>query len=127
MGIRTAPYTDYPRSYGDIAPGNEVHLDGEVYGAIGWRLLQNFQAAGISKDLLLDDIVDGMNFTPSGPAFEDMRDGILQSVANNHPSHECLVWDAFAHYGVGVEAHGEVTLGQVVVSESFAVPPQCAH
>ena len=127
VGIRTAPYTDYPRSYGDIAPGNEVHLDGEVYGAIGWRLLQNFQAAGISKDLLLDDIVDGMNFTPSGPAFEDMRDGILQSVANNHPSHECLVWDAFAHYGVGVEAHGEVTLGQVVVSESFAVPPQCAH
>jgi extracellular elastinolytic metalloproteinase len=127
MGIRTAPYTDYPRTYGDIAPGNEVHLDGEVYGAIGWRLLQNFQAASISKDLLLDDIVDGMNFTPSGPAFEDMRDGILQSVANNHPSHECLVWDAFAHYGVGVGAQGVLVGGSIQVTESFVMPPQCAN
>jgi hypothetical protein len=127
LGIRSAPYTDYPRSYGDIAPGNEVHLDGEVYAAIGWRLLQNFQAAGISKDLLLDDIVDGMNFTPPGPAFEDMRDGILQSVASNHPSHECLVWDAFAHYGVGVGAQGAIVVGSIQVTESFMVPPQCAH
>ena len=128
-GIRTAPYTDYPRTYADIAPGNEVHLDGEVYGAIGWRLLQNFQAANIAKDLLLDDIVDGMNFTPSGPAFEDMRDGILQSVANHHPSHECLVWDAFAHYGVGVGAKGRVKLlrRRIAVDESFQVPAECAH
>jgi hypothetical protein len=126
-GIRSAPYTDYPRTYGDVAPGNEVHFDGEVYGAIGWRLFQNFQAAEISKDLLLDDIVDGMNFTPSGPAFEQMRDGILQSVANNHPSHECLVWDAFAHYGVGVGAHGAIVGGNVQVTESFALPAQCAN
>jgi hypothetical protein len=125
LGIRSAPYTDYPRTYGDIAPGNEVHLDGEVYGAIGWRLFQNFQAAGISKDLLLDDIVDGMNFTPSGPAFENMRDGILQSVAINHPSHECPVWDAFAHYGVGVGAQGVIVNGNIQVTESFMVPPEC--
>jgi extracellular elastinolytic metalloproteinase len=127
LGIRSAPYTDYGRTYGDIAPGHEVHLDGEVYGAIGWRLLQNFQAAGISKDLLLDDVVDGMNFTPSSPAFEDMRDGILQSVANNHPSHECLVWDAFAHYGVGVGAQGVIVGRRIQVTESFVMPPECAN
>ena len=125
-GIRRAPYTDYPNTYGDIAPGHEVNDDGEVYGAIGWRLFQNFQGAGISKDLLLDDIVDGMNFTPSFPAFENMRDGILQSVANNHPSHECLVWDAFAHYGVGVGAQGVIVSdGTIQVTESFVVPSQC--
>ena len=132
LGIRSAPYTDYPRTYGDIAgplAAAEVHFNGEVYGAIGWRLLENFQAAGISKDLLLDDIVDGMNFTPSMPAYENMRDGILQSVANNHPAHECLVWDAFAHYGVGVGA--TATLGivnfipTVIVNESFAMPAPC--
>jgi len=127
LGIRSAPYTDYGRTYGDIAPGNEVHFDGEVYGAIGWRLLQNFQAAGISKDLLLDDIVDGMNFTPPMPAFEDMREGILQSVLKNHPSHECLVWDAFAHYGVGVGAQGVIVNGNIQVTESFVVPPPCAN
>jgi hypothetical protein len=66
-----------------------------------------------------------MNFTPSLPSFEHMRDGILQSVANNHPTHECLVWDAFAHYGVGVGAQGVIVSGNIQVTESFAVPAQC--
>jgi hypothetical protein len=130
LGIRTEPYTNYSRTYGDIGgplAEREVHRDGEVYGAIGWRLLQNFQAAGVSKDLLLDYIVDGMNFTPSKPAFEHMRDGILQSVANRGLGHECLVWDAFAHYGVGVGARGRVRLflRRVNVRESFQLPSQC--
>ncbi len=141
LGIRTTAYTNYPRTYGDIV-GTQVHFDGEVYGAIGWRLFQNFDAEGISKDTLLDYIVDGMNFTPAAPAFEDMRDGILQSVANagnpGAPSHACLVWDAFAHYGVGVGAHG-MTVGRrvgepggvpsvpnAVVTESFALTAECS-
>jgi hypothetical protein len=32
---------------------------------------------------LFDDIVDGMNFTPAGPTYEQMRDGILAAVAAN--------------------------------------------
>ena len=35
LGIRTEPYSNYSRTYGDIV-GQEVHLDGEVYGAVGW-------------------------------------------------------------------------------------------
>ena len=124
LGLRSAPYTNYPRTYGDIV-GSEVHLDGEVYGAIGWRLFQLYTAAGIPKSSLLDDLVDGMNYTPAGPAFEDMRDGILQSVAINNPSHECLVWQAFAQYGVGVGAKGQVRGSTVVVTESFALPSEC--
>ena len=42
--------------------------------------------------------------------------GILQSVANNNPTHECLVWDAFAHYGVGVGATGQIVSGNLVVN-----------
>ncbi len=42
VGIRSAPYTGYSRTYGDIA-GTGVHFDGEVYGAIGWELLQTYQ------------------------------------------------------------------------------------
>ena len=124
LGLRSAPYTNYPRTYGDVT-GSEVHFDGEVYGAIGWRLFQLYTAAGIPKSSLLDDLVDGMNFTPAGPAFEDMRDGILTSVLNNNPSHECLVWQAFAQYGVGVGAKGKVQGSRVVVTESFALPSQC--
>ena len=46
-------------------------------------------------------LVEGMNFTPATPTFEKMRDGILQAVALTTPGDECLVWDAFADFGVG--------------------------
>jgi hypothetical protein len=123
-GLRTAPYTNYPRTYGDVA-GTEPHLDGEVYGAIGWLLWQIFQREGLDKELLLSYLVDGMNFTPAGPTFEEMRDGILQAVDNSGSGHECLIWEAFAHYGVGVGAVGKVQGSRVVVQESFALPPGC--
>jgi len=126
LGIRSAPYTNYPRTYGHFGDtGFEVHHDGEIYGAIGWRLFQTFQSQGIPKGVLLDYIVDGMNFTPAGPSFEQMRDGILQSVANSGSGRECLIWDAFAHYGVGVGAIGKVKGKIVVVHESFALPSEC--
>jgi extracellular elastinolytic metalloproteinase len=126
-GIRSRPYTNYDlnyRNYGDVM-GSEVHFDGEVYAAIGWRLFQRFQQAGLSKQLLLDYLVDGMNFTPAGPKFEDMRDGILQAVANRNPGHSCLIWEAFAHYGVGVGAKAQVTGQTVSVVPSFAQPASC--
>jgi extracellular elastinolytic metalloproteinase len=123
-GIRSAPYSDYPRTYGDVQ-GTEVHLDGEVYGAIGWRMWELFQQDRLSKDLLLDYLVDGMTFTPSQPKFEDMRDGILAAVAAAGQGHECNVWEAFAQYGVGVGASATVTRSGVSMVESFAVPAGC--
>jgi extracellular elastinolytic metalloproteinase len=123
-GIRSAPYTNYPRTYGDVT-GSEVHFDGEVYGAIGWRLWEIFKTNTLSRDLLLDYMVDGMNYTPAGPTFEEMRDGILQSVANSGSGRECLIWEAFAQYGVGVGAQGTTHGSKVIVTESFAVPPEC--
>ncbi|MEO6263423.1 MAG: M36 family metallopeptidase [Luteimonas sp.] len=121
-GIRSEPYANYSRTYVDIT-GSEVHFDGELYGAIGWRLWQNFQTAALGKDVLLGYLVDGMNFTPAHPKFENMRDGILSAVAGS--GRECLVWEAFAHYGVGVGAKGAVRGSKVVVTESFAMPASC--
>lgn len=128
LGIRSAPYTNYPRTYGQLL-WDEVHSDGELYGAIGWQLWLNAQAAGVSKDALLAYLVDGMNYTPAAPNFEQMRDGILQSVANAGNAHRCLVWNAFAKYGVGVGA--KATLKRVkgvmvpTVVESFTKPSDC--
>jgi hypothetical protein len=126
-GIRRFPYTDYPLTYGDVT-GAEVHDDGEVYAAIGWRLWEIFQREGLGRDLLLDYAVDGMNYTPRRPAFEDMRHGILESVLRSGTGHECLVWEAFAAFGVGTGARGRVR-GQTaaVVTESFRLPPRCAR
>jgi extracellular elastinolytic metalloproteinase len=123
-GIRTAPYTNFPRTYGSVT-GSEVHFDGEVYGAIGWRLWEIFQRDGLSKDLLLDYLVDGITFTPASPKFEDMRNGILSAVTAAGTGHECQIWEAFAHYGVGVGAKGVVRGSKVTVTESFAMPASC--
>jgi hypothetical protein len=124
IGIRSAPYTNYPRTYGDVA-GTGVHLDGEVYGAIGWRLWEIFKRDGVSRDVLFDYLVDGMTFTPAAPTFEEMRDGILAAVAAAGTGHECKIWEGFAKYGVGVGATASVRGPMVVIVESFAVPAGC--
>jgi hypothetical protein len=123
-GLRSEPYAAYSRTYGDIV-GEEVHFDGEVYGAIGWRLWKNFQSAGASKDAVLAILVDGMNYTKTHPTYEDMRDGILAGLAGSRVADRCRVWEAFAHYGVGVGALGQVQGKKVLVSESFALPAEC--
>jgi extracellular elastinolytic metalloproteinase len=119
LGIRTAPYANFPRTYGSVT-GSEVHLDGEIYGAIGWRLLELYTAAGLTSTDLLRDLVQGMRFTPAAPNYQQMRDGILAATATN----DCKVWTAFAQYGVGSGATSSVngTTGVITVSESFTIP-----
>ena len=79
---------------------------------------------------LLADLVEGMKHTPSRPAYEDIRDGILAGLTNTgNTARECLVWRAFAEYGVGVGASAteSTSRGKVVVAvnESFDVPSHC--
>jgi extracellular elastinolytic metalloproteinase len=123
LGIRTARYTNYPRTYADVE-GTEVHLDGEVYAAIVWKMIQDFGL--VNRDKLFGYIVGGMNFTPAKPTFEEMRDGILAAVAAGSTPADCsLVWAAFAQYGVGVGAQGAVHGAKVLITESKVVPPTC--
>jgi extracellular elastinolytic metalloproteinase len=118
LGIRTAPYDNFPRTYGSVT-GSEVHFDGEIYGAIGWKLLQLYQAGGLTSTDLLRDVVQGMRFTPAAPNFQQMRDGILAATTTN----DCKVWTAFAQYGVGNGATSTVSgSGVITVTESFAIP-----
>ena len=120
-GIRTAPYQNYPRTYKSFS-GSEVHLDGEIYGAIGWRLGELFITAGFTTDELLDYLVDGMNYTPANPKFEQMRDGILQAAPAGV---DCLIWRGFAKYGVGVGASATFKGTKITIKESFGVPAGC--
>lgn len=123
-GFRRAPYAGYPMTYKNVT-GAEVHNDGEIYAAVIWRLIELFGEDRRAE--LFRYVVDGMNFTPSTPAYEDMRDGILASVANGPKASDCnLVWQAFAQFGIGVGAQGTVTATGVQVTESFQVPDNCA-
>ena len=66
-----------------------------------------------------------MTFTPAGPKFESMRDGILAAVAAAGTGHACKIWEAFAKYGVGVGAQATVKGSKITIVESFAVPAGC--
>lgn len=122
-GIRTAPYTNYGRTYGNMT-GSSVHFDGEIYAATIWHLWELFQANSLSVDTLYGYLVGGMNFTPAGPAMEDMRDGILQAADGS--GDECLIWDAFADFGTGAGATSVVNGGNLVsVTETFGLPVEC--
>jgi extracellular elastinolytic metalloproteinase len=118
VGIRSAPYTSHPRTYGSVTGANGVHYDGEVYGAIGWKLRELYLAGGLTETDLLRDLVQGMRFTPAAPSYQQMRDGILTATATN----DCKVWTAFALYGVGQGATSSVSGSTVTVSESFVIP-----
>jgi hypothetical protein len=127
-GIRRFPYTNYPNTYSDVA-GSSVHADGEIYAATMWRLLALWEAAGYTQDQLFDYVIDGMNYTPAQPAYEDMRDGILAAVPTQ--AQDCIVWNAFAQFGIGQGADGRVTCyfglfcTAPAITESFAKPAVC--
>ena len=120
-GIRRDPYAGYPRTYGDVT-GAEVHDDGEIYAAIGWRMMELFGETG--RDTLFNYLVQGMNYTPAGPTYEQMRDGILQavSIGGGAPADTCNVWQAFAQFGVGEGAQAAVRGKRLTILESFTVP-----
>ena len=124
-GIRSAPYTNYPRTLGDFG-GSSVHFDGEIYAATIWALKARYN----DDDALLTDLVGGMNFTPAGPDYPDMRDGILAYVSGRGGD-VCPVWEAFAQFGIGEGASMSVKGGgpfggRVSVTESFSVPSTCS-
>jgi hypothetical protein len=82
-----------------------------------------FDAVG-GRERLFDHYVQGMNFTPSRPAFENMRDGMLQA-ASGDAADRCLIWEAFAQFGVGVGAKGTVKGPRVTITQSTVVPDSC--
>ena len=126
-GIRSHSYEDYAsyRTYADV-PFTEVHDTGELYGAISWDLWKRYKGAGLGQSDILSDLVQGMNFTPAQPSFEQMRDGILAGLTTaGHADRSCMVWNAFATLGVGVGSSATVTRKGATVHESFAVPPGC--
>lgn len=127
-GIRRFVYTDYPLTYGDFS-GSSVHNDGEIYAATMWKLLELWEAAGHTQDALYDVVIDGMNFTPSRPKYEHMRDGLL--AASPTAAQDCIIWNAFAQFGIGEGAQGTESCNiffcsSVSVTESFTVPAACA-
>jgi hypothetical protein len=123
MGIRRYRYEGYPLTYANV-DGAEVHNDGEIYAAIVWKMMGLFGEN--RRNDLFRYVVDGMNYTPSTPTYEQMRDGILASVSNGSMPSDCsLVWQAFAQFGVGAGAQGVVNGSAVTITPSYTAPATC--
>jgi hypothetical protein len=103
-----------------------VHAAGEVFAAIMWKA-----KSYLNTELAWRYFVDGMNYIPAGPKFENMRDGIVQA-AGGFTADGCKIYRAFADFGVGEGASGScATKGFLfpttswTVSQSFTVPAAC--
>jgi hypothetical protein len=127
LGIRRYPYTNYPLTYRS-ANTTSVHANGEIYAGAMWKLRSLWLASGRTMDQLWNYVIDGMNYTPANPEYEEMRDGILAAIPTQ--TEDCIVWDAFAQFGIGVGAAGTDScnfFGQctINITESFAKPAEC--
>ena len=70
-------------------------------------------------------INEGLKNSACSPTFLDVRDGIIQAATDNFGAADvCLLWEAFAAFGLGVDATA-VGSNSLSVTNGFDVPPEC--
>jgi hypothetical protein len=139
-GIRNFPYsTDLavsPLTYGDISGLNRPHGVGEVWAAslweMYWKLVDqdgfdpDLHAGTGGNNLALQLVIDGLKLQPCSPTFVTGRDALIAADANaNAGANECLIWEAFAKRGVGLNASDGGSAATLGVTEDFDVPVTC--
>lgn len=134
-GIRSTGYGSHTGTYGDFS-GTSVHNDGEIYAATMWDVRTAWMAQGWPENELLDVVIGGLSFTALQPAFEDMRDGLLDAIdaysvwtPQERTDRQCLVWDSYAARGIGEGADGRLRRRgkryRLTITESYTVPAAC--
>ncbi|MBY5408457.1 M28 family peptidase [Rhizobium leguminosarum] len=118
-GIRRAPYDDaYPFTYANLKVSPEVHDGGEVWCAALMMMTRKIRLS-LGNDqqgyrLSWRVVTDGLKLTPANPTFLDARDAILRALDDLYSAKQIPVatnaaarraaWEAFAHFGMGVNA-----------------------
>ncbi len=141
-GIRTQPYsTDLAVNtwtYATISTGVAVpHGVGAVWAQgiweVYWALVDAYGfdpdlynalgGAGNQRAMLY--VNEGLKNTACSPTFLNARDGIIQAAVDNYGGADvCLLWSAFAAYGLGTDA----TTGgpnSLSATNGFQVPAEC--
>ena len=137
-GIRSTGYGSHTGTYGDFS-GASVHSDGEIYAATMWDLREAWMDPSRNwvESELLDVTISGLAQTRTlpQPAFEDMRNGLLDAIEatgwTDWVDRQCLVWETYAARGIGEGANGEVRprgkrFYTIKITESYAVPSSCS-
>jgi hypothetical protein len=120
--------------FGKIIGSPEVHADGEIWGETLWDLRTRLitfagddEAAG--SDLSEKLITDAMRLSPPEPSYLDERNAILGAVqgdsalsSSDKTAVTTIVWDVFAHRGMGFFA-GAADGSDVSPVQDFNGPP----
>ncbi|PFH50044.1 hypothetical protein AMATHDRAFT_61980 [Amanita thiersii Skay4041] len=134
-GVRSHPYstssTVNPLRYSDLKTLKEVHDIGEVWanmlhnvyaalvGAHGWSATARTDPSGSEGNIVhLHLFIDALALQPCNPTFLDARDAWIQADVNRFGgANRCLLWQAFASRGLGVNAAHH--------DDDFTVPSDC--
>ncbi|HEY1067249.1 MAG TPA: M20/M25/M40 family metallo-hydrolase, partial [Pirellulales bacterium] len=118
-GIRHAPYNEaYPWGFGDLATTEGVHWKGEVWCATLMSMARRLRTAIRDEHqgyrIAWQAVTDGLKLTPANPTFLDARDAILRAIddlgtsqrfrADVHLLTRRAAWEAFARFGMGLNA-----------------------
>ncbi|MCQ9640544.1 T9SS-dependent M36 family metallopeptidase [Chryseobacterium sp. WG14] len=140
-GIRLAKYSpDFSinnYTYGRTNTVSGSHAIGFIWATMLWDLTWKYiEKYGYNSDVMvsptsgnakaLQIVVDALKLQACNPSFVDGRDAILQAdVVGNAGADKCMIWNAFAKRGLGVNASaGSNTLANDQV-EDFTVPAEC--
>jgi extracellular elastinolytic metalloproteinase len=117
-GIRRAPYDEnYPFKYGDMSAFPQEHAMGEVWCAALMSMTRRVRAALGNQEgyrISWQIVVDGLKLISGNPTYLEARDGILRALDDlrsinriTAPAHAVVrkaAWQAFARFGMGVNA-----------------------
>lgn len=142
-GIRPQPYSTDPAvnsyTYATIGSGVSVpHGLGSVWAQALWEVYWALIAehgfdtdfyngtgtAGNQRAMLY--VTEGLKDTACGPSFLDTRNGVIQAAMDNHGGEDvCLIWSAFAAFGLGSDATTPGPSSTTGVN-GFAIPTSCS-
>ncbi|KAH8981284.1 Fungalysin metallopeptidase-domain-containing protein [Lactarius hatsudake] len=121
-GIRSHPYstsaTTNPLRYSSLKTLTEVHAIGEVWAnmlhnvyaslvnAHGWSATARTNPGGTEGNIVFMHLfIDSLLLQPCNPTFLTARNAWIQADANRFAgANKCLLWNAFASRGLGVNA-----------------------
>ena len=120
-GTATAGSGGY--TYGDfgrVAPGPEVHADGEIWAETMWDL-----RAAVGSEVTRAIVTQGMRLSPPEPTFLEERDAILLADRQLFPQgdHSGAIWAVFGARGMGADASSPTA---TTALEGFKRPPTAA-
>lgn len=140
-GIRVLPYSTDPAindwTYESISGMSVPHGVGSVWAQGIWEvywalvdqhgfdpdLYNSMGTAGNLRAMLY--VNEGFKNTACSPTFLDTRDGIIAAATSLHNGEDvCLLWNAFAAYGLGTDA-STAGSGSTSATNGFSVPPEC--